>query len=97
MVRGNEISNSLTPDEIMRTFDGTKWSESFPPVLSVTQAAELAQVPKGTIYDWSSRGELRACSAKKGKKLRIWRDRFVAYLFEEFDKEGGRRNAIQSG
>ncbi len=42
----------LTPAELKAAFQEHSWSTRFPPVLSVEQAAELLQVPKGTIYDW---------------------------------------------
>ena len=95
VTRESDNSSSLTLEEIRLTFDGTAWAERFPPVLSVPQAAELAQVPVGTIYDWSSRGVLHGCAAKKGKRLRILRDRFIAWLFEELDDNGGRHDAIK--
>lgn len=70
----------LTNAEISRAFAGSNWNEKFPPILTVDQAAALAQVPKATIYDWSSRGSLKGCSRKHGKHLRIWRDGFIAHL-----------------
>jgi excisionase family DNA binding protein len=51
------------------------------PVLTVTQAAELAQVQVGTLYDWSSRGKLAGCARRAGRHLRIHRDRFLAFIF----------------
>ena len=74
----------LTDEEIARAF-GDDWGREFPPVLSVEQAAKLAQVPVKTIYDWSSRGLLSGCARKTGKHVRILRSRFVRFLFE--DKE----------
>ena len=55
--------------------------QRWPPILTVKQAADLAQVSEKTIYDWISRGLLSSCSCKRGKRRRIWRDRFVRYLF----------------
>jgi excisionase family DNA binding protein len=52
-------------------------------VLTVDQAADLMQVPKKTIYDWSSRGLLRGCGRKVGKHLRIFRDKFLLHIFNE--------------
>lgn len=95
MARRTENPNSLTLDEIRHAFDGTEWAERFPASLSVQQAAELAQVPVGTIYDWSSRGALHGCAARRGKRLRIWRDRFIAWLFEELNENGGRHDEIK--
>jgi hypothetical protein len=71
----------LTDAEIQRAFVGD-WAQEFPPVLSVAQAAKLAQVPVKTVYDWSSRGLLSQCAVRKGKYLRVFRDRFIRFLFE---------------
>ena len=69
-----------TKEEIRGWFSDPYWSEKFPPLLNVRQAADLAQVPLATIYDWSSRGHLECCSSRVGKHLRIQRDRFIAFL-----------------
>jgi excisionase family DNA binding protein len=54
----------------------------YPPILTVQQAAELAQIPVDTLYAWSSQGRMKNCSARAGKHLRIDRDKFVKSLFE---------------
>jgi excisionase family DNA binding protein len=59
------------------------WATKFPPILTVDQAAELLQVPKKTVYDWSSRGLLRSCSKRVGKHLRILRDRLIQVTFQK--------------
>ena len=58
------------------------WAEKFPPILTVQQAAELAQVPVQTLYSWSSQGRMKSCSARAGKHLRIDRDKFLKCLFD---------------
>ena len=73
----------VTSDEVRATFADPNWSSEFPPLLTVDQAARLAQVPKATVYDWSSRGLLHGCSRRVGKYLRILRDRFVTQLMNE--------------
>ncbi len=70
----------LTDAEIARAFSDD-WGREFPPVLSVAQAARLAQVPVRTLYDWSHRGLLRGCAVRRGKYLRIFRDRFLKFVF----------------
>lgn len=62
-------------------FADRRWSERFPPILSVELAAELLHVPKATIYDWSSRGLLGSCAQKAGKHLCIARDLLVHLVF----------------
>jgi hypothetical protein len=73
----------LGPTELGAMFADQQWSQAFPPVLSVDAAARLADVPIKTIYDWSSRGLLDNCACKKGKRLRILRDRFIRFLFDQ--------------
>lgn len=75
-------SDKLGKEELREMFSDPIWAEKFPPILNVEQAAELAHVPKATIYDWSSRRQLRGCSRRVGKRLRINRDRFVAFLMD---------------
>ena len=69
--------------ELSAMFADDQWSRVYPPVLTADVAARLANVPIGTIYDWSSRGLLDDCARKKGKRLRILRDRFVQFLFHQ--------------
>jgi excisionase family DNA binding protein len=73
----------LTKAEIGSAFADPHWAGEFPPVLSVEQAARLLQVPKATVYDWSSRGLLRGCSRRVGKHLRFFRDRLITTIFNE--------------
>jgi excisionase family DNA binding protein len=53
----------------------------YPPILTVGQAASLLQVPKSTIYEWSSRGLLDRCARKVGRYLRISRDALIIEFF----------------
>lgn len=73
----------LSAKELYTAFQDPHWAEKFPPILTVDQAAELVQVPKATIYGWSSRGLLDRCSRKVGKHLRFWRDRFLEFIFNK--------------
>lgn len=76
-------SLGLTDKEIALSFSAPLWAERFPPILSVEQAAELLQVPVGTIYDWRSRGLLGSCSRRLGKYVRFNRDRLCKQVFNE--------------
>jgi excisionase family DNA binding protein len=49
-------------------------------LLRTDEAAEIARVPVKTIYDWSSRGLMRAFSTRRGKRLLIRRDDFVRFV-----------------
>lgn len=69
----------LSPDEIQRA------GSHLPPVLTVDQAAQFLQVPKKTIYEWSSAGRLDLCSRRRGKRLLFLRDRFIEEIFNGKD------------
>jgi excisionase family DNA binding protein len=74
---------NLTRAEIAAAFADPLWATKYPPVLTVDQAAGLLQVPKATVYDWSSRGLLRGCGRRVGKHLRFFRDRLMNRVFNE--------------
>ena len=71
----------ITEEEIRRAFFDNSGGR-FPPVLNVRQAAELFHVLVKTIYEWSSRGYLKSCSRRRGKRLFFWRDRLIREMFE---------------
>jgi len=73
----------LTAKDVAALFSDPLWAAKFPPLLTVDQAAALAQVPKQTVYSWSSQRLLKGCSRKAGKHLRILRDKFILKLFNE--------------
>jgi excisionase family DNA binding protein len=78
--KGQEL---LDDKAVAAMFAAPEWAASFPPILTPDQAAALAQVPKETIYAWSSQGRLDRCKARAGKHLRIHRDNFVRLIFNE--------------
>jgi len=80
---GRTPSINIDNSELGTMFADPLWAGKFPPLLSVETAAELADVSKATIYDWSSRGLLDKCAKKQGKRLRIIRNRFVQFLLGE--------------
>lgn len=67
--------------DIDRIFSVPELAKQYPPILTVDQAASLLQVPKDTIYEWSSRGRLTNCARKVGKHLRIVRDALIREFF----------------
>ena len=71
----------LSDAEVARAFADPHWAKRFPPAINVDQAAELAGVPRATLYDWSSRGLLDDCAVRVGKRLLIFRDRFLKHIF----------------
>lgn len=75
-------SLNLTSREISAPFKEGVYAEKYPPILTIEQAAELLQIPVGTLRDWRSRGRLKSCSAKAGKHIRFYRDRLIKLTFE---------------
>ncbi len=72
----------LTPREIAAAFDDSSGTP-MPAVLTLDEAAALLRIPKGTLYDWSSRGLLAGCGRKVGKHLRFFRDRLLQRIFND--------------
>ena len=70
-----------TAKELAGWFTDPHAAAKYPAVLTPDQAADLLQVPKQTIYDWSSRGLLDGCKARVGKHLRLARDRLLDRFF----------------
>lgn len=81
MAGKQRCSGLLDQAEIRQAFNSGKWADEFPPALDVPQAARLAHVSEGTIYNWSSQRLLKGCASRKGGRLLIWWDRFVQLLF----------------
>ncbi len=79
----DQESLGLTLNEIAATFEHAASAASYPPVLTVDEAAQLLRVPKATIYDWRSRGLLNGCGRKVGKHLRFFRDRLLQKIFNQ--------------
>ena len=88
------ISGKLTAEEVRQIFEDEGGAGRFPPFLTLAQAAELARVPVKTVQDWRYKGLLSGCSAKGGKRVRVLRDRFLQWLFQELTGDGGRHDAI---
>jgi excisionase family DNA binding protein len=77
-----EMDLMLSAKEVASLFADPIWAAKFPPLLTVDQAAELLQVPKQTVYAWSSQGLLDSCKSRAGKHLRLLRDRLIQSLSE---------------
>ena len=70
----------LNTKEIAAIFADPIWAARFPLLLTVDQAAELAQIPKATIYSWSSQGRLDLCKVRVGKYVRFLRNEFYLLI-----------------
>jgi len=72
----------LTLKEAAAFFTDPLWAGKYPPLLTVDQAAALLQVPRNTIYAWSSQGLLDSCKMRMGKHIRLSRDRLLQTISE---------------
>lgn len=52
------------------------YGDSYPPIITVEEAAKIARLRPKTIHKKVSEGFFKQ-SVKRGKPLRFWRDRFV--------------------
>jgi len=73
----------LTPAEVDDMFRDPIWAARFPPILNIEEAAELLRTTKDTVYDWRSRGLLKGCCRKTGKRLAFIRNRLLHRVFNE--------------
>ena len=78
-----DAHSHLTAKDVAAMFADPAEAAKVPPLLTVDEAAQLARVPKQTVYAWSSQGLLKGCSRKAGKHLRILRDKFILKIFNE--------------
>lgn len=83
MAHQHDESLGLTKAEVAAAFAHDVWADKFPPILTLEQAAELVQVPRGTVYSWRSQGLLKGCCRRVGKHLRFFRDRLILKLMNE--------------
>jgi len=78
-----DANAKYTAKELASWFADPVWAARFPPLLTPDQAAELCQVPKQTIYDWSSRGLLDHCKSRLGKRVLFARQRLLELIVNE--------------
>ena len=74
----NTLRKPLAHAEVVAAFVN---DNSFPPLLSLGQAAKLAHFAPGTIKRLASEGYFRN-SVRRGKPIAFWRDRFVVEVME---------------
>ena len=78
----------LSADELTTNFTSGPWAEKYPPILTIAQAADMLQVPVGTLRFWRTTGRLNGCSRRYGRVLRFYRDRLVRWFFEGEGRRG---------
>ena len=85
---------SLTPQEVQHAFGK---DPQFPPILSLEQAAALAHLAPSTVKRLVSEGCF-SHSARRGKPLVFWRDRFVVEAMElDRARQRNRNSRAQKG
>jgi predicted site-specific integrase-resolvase len=72
------MSTVSSVDALVSEFAGL-----YPPLITVVQAAEIAQVPRATIHAWSSAGRFDEFKIRCGRYIRLHRDAFVRHLISE--------------
>jgi hypothetical protein len=77
---GRPVGRRITLKEIQDAYESM--SQSCPPILTLTQAADMANLRPSTLKRKVSEGEFKD-SACRGKPLRFWRDRFVYELMNK--------------
>ncbi len=87
-VKRNVGCVKLSADELTANFASGPWAEKYPPILTITQAAHMLQVPVGTLRFWRTTGRLNGCSRRYGRVLRFYRDRLVRWFFEGEGRRG---------
>ena len=59
-----------------------EYASKYPALLTVAQAAEIAQKPVGTVYDWSHRGYFDGIKRPLGREIRLLRDGLVRFMLD---------------
>jgi len=91
---GHTSRKPLGPDEIEAAFRN---DPSFPPILSLEQAAQLAHLAPGTLKRLVSEGYF-GNSVRRGKPIAFWRNRFVAEAMElDRARERNKHSKLQKG
>ena len=58
-----------------------EYSLRYPPLITATEAAEIARHDSlGTVYDWSSRGLLDAIKSKRGRRMHLDLAGYIRFL-----------------
>jgi hypothetical protein len=58
----------------------SEYAKSYPALITVEQAGQIAHVPRATIHAWSSAGRLDGMKTRCGRRILIARDPFVRFI-----------------
>jgi excisionase family DNA binding protein len=73
----------LTAKELAALIADPAWGSGLPPLLTNTHIANILNVPKSTVYAWSSQGRLDGLKVQVGKHRRFLREKFFQRLINE--------------
>jgi hypothetical protein len=60
-----------------------EYARNYPALITAKQAADISHREIQTIYDWSSRGLLERCKAKRSGRLLLKRDNFIRFILDD--------------
>jgi len=73
-------SRPISRDEFRAAFDGAG-DDKLPAILTPGQLAGALKVSRNTVYFWIEKGRFDGAFRKRGKHIRIWRDRALDLFF----------------
>jgi len=68
----------MTSQQINETIE--EYSTKYPALITTGHAAQIANAPIGTIYDWSHRGLLDTFKCSRGRRVLFHRNDFIRWL-----------------
>ena len=74
--------NGPTPNEIRATFDTEEMRELYPPILTIDHVIDMLGYADSTIYEWIKKGRFDGAFRKRGKQIRLWRDKVIEIFFD---------------
>ena len=73
----------LDPEEIESIV--AEYTQKYPPLLSIAQAAEIAHATSQAIYDESSRGDFDSFKIRRGKNKLLLRDPYIRHVLSKHE------------
>lgn len=74
-------SIQLKSTEIARAFDVEALRQQYPPILSPEQVGLILGYARATVYQWLAQGRFDGAYRRRGKHIRLWRDRVLDLFF----------------
>ncbi len=71
----------LKPGEIGRALDSDALRAHYPPIMGPEEVARMLGYARSTVYQWIAAGRLDGAYRRRGKHVRLWRDRVLHIFF----------------